>query len=75
MDKTTHPTKWACRNCCFFDPNAGCRRHPPQPIVVRMKPELFDDRLDDFTWEVPLVKDDEWCGEFQKMPIPEDYPK
>jgi hypothetical protein len=56
----------SCAACKFFVKNgqydAGqCRRFPPQLVV-----EGHDDTRTFF----PYVDADEWCGEFQKNPVP-----
>lgn len=53
-----------CANCKFYK-DTFCKRYPPIDKAVRVWPE-------DHSYEIksratfPVVKEDEWCGEWRK---------
>jgi chlorite dismutase len=54
----------SCENCLFSTYSGigylACRRYPPQPVTAK---EYLPDRYI-IVW--PLVKREDWCGEFKK---------
>ena len=59
----------ACRDC-EYECAGGCRRYPPTAFgtCVGMRPPVIDGGEPTPHWLIasghPLVKPDQWCGEF-----------
>lgn len=65
-----------CSECNFFQPVAGltcvplnqrfgeCRRHPPKNVGTPLH------RKDQTRAMFPVVREDDWCGEFVQWPAP-----
>lgn len=60
-----------CDNCRYFCPTGDsgegdCRRHAPQPAILRDRGHRDDDHARFMSWW-PTVNDDDWCGDFESI--------
>ena len=54
-----------CENCRFYFKDANqCRRYPPQ-----VWGDFMSDTNDSYTCNYPIVKKNEWCGEFHPIEV------
>jgi hypothetical protein len=73
-------SKPECWYCKFYmdigEKGSGeCHRHAPSPgPSAFFIPDPDRDRIGPFEARWPEVEDDDWCGEHQPRPRPEDQP-